>query len=169
MTVRKIYKYPHPVLRQKCAEIDVSAIVSAEMQALITDMLETMYDMPGAVGLAAPQIGEAVRLLVIDVTATGTREELKVIINPVITQQSRNKSVREGCLSFPEYLANTKRATKVTFEAYDQTGVLQTYNVRDLEAIAVQHEMDHLDGVLMIDRITSLKTDWIRRQPKPNI
>jgi peptide deformylase len=72
--------------------------------------------------------------------------------------------MREGCLSFPEYLATIRRATKVTFTAYDRDESLKTYTVYGLEAIAIQHEIDHLNGVLMIDRINSLKTDWIRRQ-----
>jgi len=74
--------------------------------------------------------------------------------------------MREGCVSFLDYLANIKRATRITYEAYDREGVLQTYEARDLEAVAVQHEIDHLDGVLMIDRVASLKTDLIRRQQK---
>ena len=98
-----------------------------------------------------------------DVSAATTKTDLKVMINPVIVQQSRNKVVREGCLSFPDYLANVKRATKLTVEAYDPYGELQTYEVKHLEAVCVQHELDHLDGVLMIDRINSLKTDLIRR------
>ncbi|MGJ8508472.1 peptide deformylase, partial [Glaesserella parasuis] len=93
------------------------------------------------------------------------RSAYKVLINPVVVESSRKKTMREGCLSFPDYLANIKRATKLTFTAFDREQALQTYTVYGLEAIAVQHEIDHLDGVLMIDRISSLKTDWIRRQP----
>jgi peptide deformylase len=129
-------------------------------------MTETLYAAPGAVGLAASQIGETARVVILDVTSKTTREAYKVLINPIILEASRKKVMREGCLSFPEYLANIKRATKLTFTAFDRDGVLQTYTVYGLEAIAVQHEIDHLDGVLMIDRISSLKTDWIRRQPK---
>lgn len=151
--------------------MDFAVITSAQVQGVIDDMIETMYDMPGAVGLAAIQIGEPVRIITLDMNARLRAEdpskgELKVIINPVITQQSRNKQVREGCLSFPDYLANTRRATKLTYEAYDRDGNLQQYEARDLEAIAIQHEIDHLDGILMIDRIASLKTDWIRRQSR---
>jgi peptide deformylase len=134
------------------------------LQKLIDDMTETMYASYGAVGLAASQVGETIRVIVIDTTSKTTRENYKVLINPVILEASRKKVMREGCLSFPEYLANIKRATKVTFSAYDREGALQTYTVYGLEAIAIQHEIDHLDGVLMIDRINSLKTDWIRRQ-----
>lgn len=161
MTLRKVLKYPHALLRERCEE--VSGWDSA-LRTLVADMTETMYASPGAVGLAANQIGETVRVVVLDVTCKTTREAYKVLINPVIVSASRNKTMREGCLSFPEYLANIKRATKVTLTAFDLEGMQQTYTVQGLEAIAVQHELDHLDGVLMIDRIDSLKTDWIRRQ-----
>jgi peptide deformylase len=161
MAILKVLKYPHPVLREKC-----EAVTSwdASLEKLVADMTETMYDSCGAVGLAANQIGETARVITLDVTSKTSREEYKVLINPNIVEKSRNKVMREGCLSFPEYLANIKRATKLTFEAFDQYGELKTYTVHGLEAIAVQHEIDHLDGVLMIDRVTSLKTDWIRRR-----
>lgn len=163
MSVLKVLKYPHPILRERCEPV---TLWDSRLQDLIDDMTETMYDAYGSVGLAASQVGEAIRLIVIDVSSKADRQEYKVLINPTIIEASRNKTMREGCLSFPEYLANIKRATKVTFNAYDRDQALQTYTVRGLEAIAVQHEIDHLDGVLMIDRIESLKTDWIRRQPK---
>jgi peptide deformylase len=163
MALLKVLKYPHPVLREQCEPIRVW---DQSLQTLVDDMTETMYHSFGAVGLAASQVGEAARLIILDVSSCTTRQDYKVLINPTIVEASRNKVMREGCLSFPEYLANIKRATKLTFTAYDRYGELQTYSVRGLEAIAVQHEIDHLDGILMIDRINSLKTDWIRRQPK---
>lgn len=160
MAVLKIYQYPHPILRQVCSPVTV---FDERLQQLARDMVETMYARPGSVGLAAPQVGHPIRMLVMDVTAATTREALKVLVNPVIVQQSRNKVVREGCLSFPDYLANVKRATRLTVQAHDPFGQLHEYDVKHLEAVCVQHEIDHLDGVLMIDRIDSLKTDWIRR------
>lgn len=170
MPVLTIYKYPHPILRVPGREIDVATeLPTTEMQRLIDDMVETMYAGPGAIGLAAPQIGQSVRIVILDMVARFYKEpepppsELKILVNPTIVESSRNKVMREGCLSFPEYLASIKRATKVTYQAYDRHGELQTYQVRELEAIAIQHEIDHLDGILMIDRVASLKTDWIRR------
>lgn len=163
MAILKVLKYPHPILREMCEPVNAW---DSQLQKLIDDMTETMYDSPGAVGLAASQVGETVRVVVMDVTCKTDRSEYKVLINPTVLEASRNKVMREGCLSFPEYLANIKRATKITFSAYDRDGARQTYTAQGLEAIAVQHEIDHLDGVLMIDRINSLKTDWIRRQPK---
>ncbi len=165
MAVLTIYNYPHPVLRQLCPPVTQ---FNAELRKLAEDMMETMYARQGSVGLAAPQVGQPVRLIVVDVTATTTRAEAKVLVNPVILQASRNKLVREGCLSFPEYLANVKRATRVTVQAHDVEGQLHTYEVKHLEAVCIQHEIDHLDGVLMIDRISSIKTDWIKRQSSPN-
>ena len=172
MSVLTIYKYPHSILRVPGREVDIAAeLPGDEIQRLIDDMIETMYAGPGAIGLAAPQIGQSVRIVILDMAARFYREpeetrppsELKVLVNPTVVESSRNKVMREGCLSFPEYLASVKRATKVTYQAYDRHGELQTYQVRELEAIAIQHEIDHLDGILMIDRVASLKTDWIRR------
>ena len=161
MSILKIYKYPHPVLREPCAPI---TDWNGELQKLVDDMIETMYAQPGAVGLAACQVGSPVQLIVMDVTAKTTRDQLKILINPTVTSASRNKVSREGCLSFPEYLANIKRATRLSFEAHDRDEQKIIYEVRDFEAVAVQHEMDHLNGVLMIDRVESLKTDLVRRQ-----
>lgn len=164
MAILKILKYPHPLLREMCEPVTAW---DAALARTVDDMIETMYASPGAVGLAACQVGILQRVIVMDVNAKTDRDALKVLINPTIIEQSRNKTMREGCLSFPEYLANIKRATKLTFSAFDREGQLQTHTVYGLEAVAVQHEIDHLNGVLMIDRITSLKTDWVRRQAKP--
>jgi peptide deformylase len=163
MAILKVLKYPHPILREQCEPVQAW---DNTLQRLIDDMSATMYNSLGAVGLAASQVGETVRVVVLDVTCKTTRDAYKVLVNPTIVEASRKKQMREGCLSFPEYLASVKRATKLTFTAFDRDGELKTYTVQGLEAIAVQHEIDHLDGVLMIDRISSLKTDWIRRQPK---
>jgi peptide deformylase len=162
MAILKVYKYPHPVLRQRCEP--VSEVSVPEIQQLISDMIETMYAANGAVGLAAPQVGQALRIVVMDLNAKTTRDRLRVLVNPVITAQSRNKMVREGCLSFPAYLANIKRSLKVQLRYLDSTGSPQEESFEGLEAVAVQHELDHLEGILLIDRIASLKTDLIRRQ-----
>jgi peptide deformylase len=161
MTVLKILKYPHPILRIPCPDV---LVFDQALQDVVADMVETMYHGTGAVGLAAPQIGQTVRVFVMDTNAFTTRDNLKVMVNPKIISASRNKTMREGCLSFPEYLANVKRSQRITVEAFDAYGVLQTYELKHLEAVCVQHEIDHLDGILMMDRIESLKTDWLRRQ-----
>jgi peptide deformylase len=160
MAVLKIYKYPHPILRIPCPNVTV---FDDALKRLAGDMVETMYHGVGAVGLAAPQVGHSVRLFVMDTNAFTTRDNLKIMVNPRIVSASRNKTMREGCLSLPEYLANVKRAQRVTVEAEDVYGHLQVFEVKHLEAVCVQHEIDHLDGILMMDRIESLKTDWLRR------
>lgn len=163
MAIRPILKYPHPVLQKKAEPVTV---FDKAFQTLVADMIETMYNCPGAVGLAAQQVGETCRVFVMDMAAKTTKDQLRVFVNPELVQQSRNKMVREGCLSFPEYLANVRRATKVVVEARDQYGQVFQHEAKALEAVCIQHEIDHLDGVLMIDRIASLNTDWIRRQPR---
>ncbi len=165
MPVVKIYKYPHVMLRETCQPV---AEVTDATRAMATDLVDTMYSCPGAVGLSAPQIGYPWRIVAIDVNAkegasNPELRQLRVMINPEIVSASRNKLVREGCLSFPEYLVNIKRATKVTVKYLTPQGNDEEAAVTHLEAIAVQHEIDHLDGVLMIDRVNSLKTDLIRR------
>ena len=167
MTVLPILKYPHPILREACQMVDQ---FDEELIDFVNDMIETLYHHQGAVGLAACQVGKPLRIFIMDMTAASTCDELKVLVNPVIVQKSRNKVMREGCLSFPDYLANVKRATKLTVDCMDQYGRPQQFEAKGLEAICIQHEIDHLDGVLMIDRIASLKTDWIRRHgPKPDM
>jgi peptide deformylase len=165
VAIRPILKYPAPILQQKAEPVER---FDEAFQAFVQDMVDTMYDCPGAVGMAAQQIGKPYRVFVMDMAAKTTKDQLLVFVNPVILQQSRNKMVREGCLSFPEYLANVRRATKVKVEAYDQYGQHFEHEAKALEAVCIQHEIDHLDGVLMIDRIASLSTDWIRRNPRPD-
>ena len=165
MAIRPILKYPAPILQQKAEPVQR---FEETFQAFVQDMIDTMYDCPGAIGMAAQQIGKAYRVFVIDMAAKTTKDQLLVFVNPVIVHQSRSKIVREGCLSFPEYLANVRRATKVKVKAYDQYGQKFEYEAKALEAVCIQHEIDHLDGVLMIDRIVSLSTDWIRRKPRSN-
>jgi len=164
MAILKIYKYPHPVLREVGERVTV---FDEPLQTLVVDMVETLYACTGAIGLAAQQVGKPLQVFVMDMAAATTKDQLRVYVNPEIIASSRNKTMREGCLSFPEYLANVKRPQKITVKAQDQWGQWFEHEATLLEAVCIQHEMDHLNGVLMIDRIESLKTDWITRQPKP--
>lgn len=164
MAILKIYKYPHPVLRAVGERVTA---FDETLKTLVADMIETLYACTGAIGLAAQQVGQPLQVFVMDMAAASTKDQLRVYINPEIVQASRNKTMREGCLSFPEYLANVKRPQKITVKAQDQWGQWFEQEATMLEAVCIQHEMDHLNGVLMIDRIESLKTDWITRQPKP--
>lgn len=164
MAIRDILRYPHPTLRQPSREV---AEVDDAARRVAADLVDTLYANAGAVGLAAPQIGVSLRIIAVDVSASGARDALRVLINPVVVEASRKKLGREGCLSFPTYLANIRRPTRVTVEALGLQGETQRIAARGLEAIALQHEIDHLDGVLLLDRISSLKTDLIRRRGGP--
>jgi peptide deformylase len=165
MAVCRVLQYPNPVLRQVSQPVvwQPGQPYPADIQQLIQDLTDTLYSHPGAVGLAAIQIGQPWRVFALDMTARTTQDQLRILVNPVITHTAKNKWVREGCLSFPEYLAQVKRALKVTATYFDQHAQPQTVTTSELEAVAIQHELDHLDGVLFIDRIQSLKSDLIRR------
>ena len=163
MAVLDILEYPNPVLRQPCRSIEAAELLQPAMQTLITDMVDTMYACPGAVGLAAPQIGQPVQLLVMDATAKTDRSMLKVVINPVVLSQSKWKASREGCLSFPDYLITVKRARKVEAHWLDAAGQRVDETLLEYEAVIFQHELDHLQGVLFIDRMRNPQRDLIRR------
>jgi peptide deformylase len=166
VAVRKVLKYPNPVLRQVSQPVvwAPGQPYPDAIKQVITDLVDTLYDYGNAVGLAAIQIGEPWRIFILDMAAKTSRDQLRVLVNPEITHTAKNKWVREGCLSFPDYLANVKRALKATVQYHDQHALPQQADVSDLEAVAVQHELDHLDGVLFIDRIQSIQTDLIPRR-----
>jgi len=161
MPIREVILYPDPALREVSAEV---AAFDEALESDITDLLDTLHASHG-VAIAAPQVGIMKRIIALDITARNTKETghgLLVLINPVITESSQNKTVREGCLSIPDYLANVKRAKKVTVKALNKDGKTVTIEARGLEAIALQHEIDHLDGILFFDRITSVR-DLLKR------
>jgi peptide deformylase len=122
------------------------------------------------VGLAAPQLGDEVRIIVVDVSEhpRATRHHgLLVLVNPVIKRSSGSEIAREGCLSIPDLTANVKRSTEVTVEASGTDGAIQSIDAEGFEARALQHEMDHLDGILFLDRVANLTTDVFRRKKNP--
>ncbi|HEY3997386.1 MAG TPA: peptide deformylase [Candidatus Xenobia bacterium] len=160
MPVLDVLLYPDPRLKQPSPPVEA---VDATVQGVVDDLIETMHAHPG-VGVAAPQVGVMQRIVVIDVTGKAPGQGLIVMINPVITRMEEEKTVREGCLSIPEYTANVTRAQKVWFTAQDRDGVSRELYSEGLEAVAVQHEMDHLDGILFLDRVRSLKKDLFRRK-----
>ncbi len=167
MTIRKIRLYPDPILRQKCRPVDLQEIETAYIQDLVNDMVKTMYHFEGTVGLAACQVGEPVRIFVMDSTAKTTRDRLKVLINPTINAQSQWKYSREGCLSFPDYIVTVKRARKMILSWHTPAGEQVEEDLRDFEAIIAQHEFDHLEGILFLDRIKNINTDLIIRSHQP--
>lgn len=160
MAIRTILHYPDPRLREEATDIEE---VTDEIRTLIDDMAETMYAAPG-VGLAAPQIGVSKRLFIIDIAGEDDPSELRVFINPVISDKAGEIVWGEGCLSFPEIHEDIKRADELTVRALDQNGKEFELKADGLLAVAVQHENDHLDGKLMIDHVGMLKRRIIHRK-----
>lgn len=162
MAKRDILILPDPVLRKVAAPV---ATVDERIRALADDMLETMYAAPG-IGLAAPQIGILERLIVCDV-ATGEDDEPApmVLVNPVIEAASEEtEAYEEGCLSIPEYTEEVTRPASVRVSYVDRDGVPQVVDADGLLAVCLQHEIDHLNGVLFIDHISRLKRDRITKK-----
>ena len=158
MTIKPLIILPDPLLRQASKPIER---IDIETQRLADDMLETMYDAPG-IGLAAVQIGVARRMLVIDVSREGEEKQPLVFINPEIVTWSDDRSVyEEGCLSIPDYYAEVERPARVTVKHLDRDGKEQLTEAEGLLATCVQHEIDHLNGVLFIDYISRLKREMV--------
>ncbi len=165
MAVREILLYPDPRLKQVCRPVDR---LDAAVRSLIRDLLDTMYDAGHSVGVAAPQIGADLRVVVIDVSHSKLGRDdnhgCLVMINPVILETEGEKTMREGCMSVPDYTGNVTRAEKILVQFTDAQGSEQVVRARGFEAVAIQHEIDHLDGLLFLDRVSSLKTDVFRRK-----
>lgn len=170
MPVLTILKYPDPFLKTKALAVEE---VDSSIKALVSDMIETMYRSRG-IGLAAVQVGSAKRVAVLDVPADIDKEgvdrergkNLIVLINPEITASSGKTVYEEGCLSVPGITADVTRAEKVSVKALDREGKPIEVDAEGLFAIAIQHEIDHLDGMLFIDRLSRLKRDIIKRRLK---
>lgn len=161
MTVRDIITIPDPKLRQVCAPVER---VDGEVRALLDDMLETMYDAPG-IGLAACQIGDMRRLVVIDVAGKEEEPNPLFLVNPEIVAVSEEKSVHEeGCLSIPDVTAEVERPAMARVSYLDREGKSQEAELEGFLATIVQHEVDHLNGVLFIDYLSRLKRDMIVRK-----
>ena len=158
--IRTILHYPDKRLKEKGLPI---AQVTPEIRNLIDDMAETMYAAPG-VGLAATQIGEKLQLFIIDIAEEGAPSELRVFINPEILETSGDITWQEGCLSFPGIQEDVDRAAKVKVRAQDKNGQTFTLEAEGLLAVAIQHEYDHLQGVLMIDHMGPLKKRLTHRK-----
>ena len=166
MAILPILQFPDPRLKEKS---DPVTGVTAEVSAFIDDLLETMRASPGCVGIAAPQVGMPSRIIVVDVSVhrRGNQEEnhgLLVLVNPEILARGGKQLVREGCMSVPDYTANVQRAQWVLVDALDREGKQVILEAIGFEAVAIQHEADHLDGYLFLDRVSSIKTDLFRRK-----
>ena len=158
--IRPVLQYPDPRLSRKSEPVSA---VTPELRALVSDMVETMYAQDG-IGLAAPQVGEAIRLVILDVSGPEKREDLRVLINPVLTLSGRDIDSEEGCLSIPDYRSTLNRKELVHIEATDLDGQPVSLDADGLLAICVQHECDHLDGTLFIDHISRLKRSMYDRK-----
>ncbi len=164
MAVLKVLQYPDEILKEKCILIKK---IDSQINQLIDDMIESLQSFPGCVGIAAPQIGSSVQLIVVDVGGhkkTTISHGLVVLLNPVIRMQEGEIISREGCLSLPDYTGNVKRAVKIRVCAQNRLGQPIEIQTEGFEAIVLQHEIDHLNGILFVDRIISLKTDLFRRK-----
>ena len=147
----QIIKYPHPTLRHKSKPL---RRVDRELRQIIAEMFELMYSHQG-IGLAANQVDLPYRLFVMNVKGDPAEEgEAKVFINPVITKKTGSAEAQEGCLSFPDIWAPVRRPEKIVVTAYGLDGQEFTYEMDGLYARAVQHEIDHLDGVVFVDRLS---------------
>jgi len=165
MAIRAIRTYLDPVLRVKTGRVEK---IDNSLDQLIQDMIETMHAAPG-VGLAANQIGVSLQLAVIDLSSREDDEQrhpLMVIINPEILSLEGTVVEEEGCLSIPDYAEKVKRASKVRVRAQDLTGKSFEITAEGLLAKALQHEIDHLNGVLFIDRLSPLKKNIFKRRFK---
>jgi len=160
MAIRTILHYPDPRLREPGKRVER---VTAEIQQLVDDMAETMYAAPG-VGLAATQIGELHQIFVVDCAAEGEPSDFRVFINPEILEREGSTLFEEGCLSFPGAREEIERAAHVRVKAQDRDGNWFELEAEGLLAIAIQHEYDHLQGILMIDRLGPLKKRLLHRK-----
>ena len=160
MALLTILTYPDPRLREVGLPV---AIVDNSIRSIVDDMAETMYSAPG-IGLAATQVGIPLRIFVVDIAAEGEQSDLRVFINPQIVERRGKHMWREVCLSFPDVAEEVKRAQSVRVKALDRDGRAFELDAQDLLAVAIQHETDHLDGVLMIDQVSPFARRRIGRK-----
>ena len=162
MAVRKIIFVPNPLLRIRSAPVRNFDSASS----LAKDLKDTLYSHAGCVGIAAPQIGRLKRMIAVDASRKKGAQShgFMILCNPAITYSEGRKIGREGCLSLPDYTANVARFTKVIVRAENTDGHEVEVTASGFEAIVLQHEIDHLDGILFVDRVSNLKTDVFRRK-----
>ncbi len=162
MTIQKIKEYPEPVLRLKAQPVEH---FDETLKSLVADMAETMYEAPG-IGLAAPQIGQSLRVIVVDTTSPGEPQRYLAMINPEITAHEGHQVDEEGCLSVPDLTAQVQRYLKVTVSYQDEDGTPHQLATENRFAVVLQHEIDHLNGVLFIDHLSPLKRNLYKKKRK---
>ena len=163
MPARSVLRYPHPILKARAADVPLGE----EATAIGADLVDTMRASPACVGIAAPQIGVGLRAFCVDVSGHKRAKEhhgLVVMINPVIVERSGKVVLREGCMSLPDLTANVARAERVVVEGTGVEGDPLIVDAWGFEARAFQHEIDHLDGRLFLDRVSSLTADVFPRK-----
>ena len=158
--IRPIVKFGDAVLQSRATDVPA---IDDQLQKLVDDMIETMYAAPG-IGLAAPQVGVPLRMFVLDLSFGRNADDLIVMINPELVEQEGMQLEEEGCLSVPGFNATVVRPTRVVVRGLDRTGTPRSVEGTNLQARAFQHEMDHLDGKLFVDRLRGIKRDLIVRK-----
>ena len=164
MPVRPVVRLPEPVLKRVA---DPVAEIGPEEKALAADLLDTMLASPSCVGVAAPQIGVSLRAFSVDVSGHKKADSCHgpfVLFNPVLVLSRHQELAREGCLSVPDFTGNVARATEVVVRGLTPDGTVRVIEANAFEARALLHELDHLDGLLFLDRVGSLSTDVFRRK-----
>lgn len=160
---REILRYPHPDLKRRCAE----AAPGPDAERIAAELVETMRSFPRCVGVAAPQIGELIRIVVVDVSehpkATTSHGCLE-LVNPVVVAADGDELGREGCLSVPDLTANVRRAARVSLRALTPRGEQAELEAEGFEARALLHELDHLDGILFLDRVATSSDVFPRKR-----
>jgi peptide deformylase len=162
MAIKKILTYPNPVLRQK---VETVTSFDDSLKELADDLAETMYAAPGA-GLAANQIGVCLRVVVVDVSASKEDKKHLVLVNPEIIEKEGCQVDEEGCLSVIDLTANVERYRKLLVRAQDLDGKSWEFPAEDFFARVIQHELDHLNGILFIDHLSSLKRSLYKKRLK---
>jgi peptide deformylase len=164
MAIREVLVFPDQRLKEISARVDIA---DSQLQEILQDLEDTLEYSPGTVGIAAPQIGISKRIVLIDAAKTKKpvfNHGRLFLINPIITVTSGSAIAREGCLSLPDLTANVARAETITIEFETPFGEMQSFDTNHFEARLIQHEVDHLDGILFLDRVSCLKTDVFRRK-----
>jgi peptide deformylase len=161
MAVLAIRLFPDKILRSPARE--VKSLTHFHKQ-LIQDLIETMHAHPGGIGIAAPQVGQPWQIAIVDVSRKDRTRQRLVLINPEIMESMDPLEGREGCMSLPDYTANVRRMKRVRVRWRDRDFSWRELRTEGVEAICIQHEIDHLNGLLFIDRVSSLRRDVFRRK-----
>jgi len=161
--IQPIVLFPDSRLRQKAQKI---ASFGPNLRGLVDRMVQIMNQQKHGIGLAAPQIGILRQIAVVDVSARVSGAKLHILVNPVVLESKNEVLSHEGCMSLPEYTAPLKRHNRIKVEYWNENGQRMRKWTEGIEAICMQHEIDHLNGILFLDRVVSLKTDMIPRHLK---